>query len=815
LTVAGLRVSVRELCEFTAKRGDLDLRFTPAPTAQQGIEGHGIVAGRRLSSSATYRRELPLEAVHGNLLVVGRADGYDSHTHRLEEVKTHRGPLERLPDNHRALHWAQARCYGAMLCQAQGHASITIALVYYDIGSGVETVVERCETREALQADFASACEVFQAWAQREAEHRRARDAAFASLRFAHTEFREGQRELARQAFHAVRRGRRLMAQAPTGIGKTVGMLFPVLKAAPEAGLDKIFYLTAKTSGRALAVSALARLARGTVAKPRVIELVARDKACLHPDKACHGESCPLARGFYDRLPAARARALEVAPPDIDPTVDPRAHVESVAREHAICPYYLTQELVRWADVVVADYNHFYDASALLHAATLAHEWRVAVLVDEAHNLPDRAREMHSVSLHSTSLETLSKAWPRGGLPRRAIDRLRRAWRPLVTPVTMPYTPMPMPDAWVKAVAASASDLAEHFARHPEQLDPALLELHLALLRFDALASTFGDHSIFDVTVPSLDAPAGLRRSASKPTAHAAPASARALRRTPPSTLSIRNVVPASFVAPRHAAAHAVMLFSATLEPARFYLDMLGMPDDTAVLDVESPFRADQLEVHIARHVSTRWRDRERSIDPIVDIIAEQHRRRPGNYLAFFGSYEYMERVANAFAAVRPEIPTWRQSRGMSEAERETYLEHFEDRDDSGGIGFAVLGGVFAEGIDLPGERLLGVFIATLGMPQVNAVNEAICDRLQSKFGFGFDYAYRFPGLRKVVQAAGRVIRSPDDQGVVHLIDDRFAIPDVSCLLPRWWGVGRDARSFGDREDLRLAWTSFREFETK
>ena len=388
-------VAVRTLCEFTAKRGDLDLRFTPAPSAQQGIEGHQAVAARR---GPGFQAELALAGEHRHLRVRGRADGYDPHSQRLEEFKTFKGELSRQPANHRGLHWAQARIYGWLLCRRLGLARLTIALVYVDIATTHETVLLQDCTADDLRTHFEAACERFLDWADREMAHRAQRDGALAALRFPCDGFRTGQRALAEAVYRAARAGRCLMAQAPTGIGKTLGTLFPVLKACPGERIDKIFFLTAKGSGASMAMQALQTLGTGRSGVGlRVIELAAREKACEHPDKACHGDSCPLARGFYDRLPAAREAAAAQGQLD-------RQALREIGLAHGVCPYYLGQEMVRWSDVVVGDYNYYYDSGGLLHALALANQWRVVVLVDEAHNLVERARSMYSASLHHACL---------------------------------------------------------------------------------------------------------------------------------------------------------------------------------------------------------------------------------------------------------------------------------------------------------------------------------------------------------------------------------------------------------------------------
>jgi DNA excision repair protein ERCC-2 len=744
-------VSVKELCAFTAKAGDLDLRFTPSPTAQEGVAGHKIVAARRPS---TQLAEVVVKGTFEGVAVRGRADGYDPSKTRLEEVKTCRGGPDRVPDNHRSLHWAQAETYAHLICREDKLPEMTVALVYFDIGTREESALERQLDAVQLQALFEDRCQRFGLWAASEIAHRAARDGALSALAFPHSEFRAGQRELAEATYRGAREGRCVLAQAPTGIGKTVGTLFPALKALASRQLDKVFFLTAKTSGRQLALEGLKTIAAGRPLPLRVIELVAREQACEHPDKACHGEACPLARGFYDRLPAARQAAID------SPFLD-RERVRSIALAHDVCPYYLGQELVKWSDVVVGDYNHFFDPSAMLHGMTRANDWRVVVLVDEAHNLVERGRAMYSTALSLRALRAVARLAQPG--VKRALKAVDRCWKELVGGQASDYLVHDeLPSRFTDRLDAAVAAISACQAEHPHGIDPPTLQLFFDLNRFARLAESFGAHSLFDSTRL---APGAAGRA--------------------DSILCVRNVVPAPHFAPRFAAAQSVTLFSATLSPTDFYREMLGLPAQTVVLDVESPFSAEQLRVRTARHISTRFGDRATSVAPIAALIAEQFDAAPGNYIAFFSSFDYLEQVANELLRARPNLAVWRQAARMSEAEQQAFLAHF--RADGEGVGFAVLGGRFAEGIDLPGRRLVGAFVATLGLPQVNPVNEHMRRLMDRQFGMGYEYTYLYPGLRKVVQAAGRVIRSASDRGTVHLIDDRYTHSRVRALLPRWW----------------------------
>ncbi|OCW20385.1 ATP-dependent DNA helicase [Pseudomonas sp. S3E12] len=745
-------VAVRALCEFTAKVGDLDLRFTPSPSAQEGIAGHRTVASRR---SAHYQNEVALEGDYQQLKVRGRADGYDPDANRLEEVKTYRGDLAAQPANHRQLHWAQAKVYGWLMCQKLGLTDIDVALVYFDIVGEGETLLNQRFQADELQAFFNQQCALFLGWARQEMQHREARDAAAQTLGFPHADFRPGQRTLAESVYKAVSTGRCLMAQAPTGIGKTIGTIFPLLKALAPQQLDKVFFLTAKTPGRKLALDAAKVLQASSDLPLRVLELVARDKACEHLDKACHGDACPLAKGFYDRLPAARLAASRVRLLD-------QHNLRDVALAHGVCPYYLSQEMARWADLVVADYNYYFDFGAMLFGLAQLSQWRAAVLVDEAHNLVERARSMYSASLDQYSLKILRDTAPEP--LKKPLQRLNREWNALHKDQLAPYQAYSLrPDKLLQALNLCTSALGDYFNDHPEALSGDLQAFYFEALQFTKVAELFNEHFIFDISKRQL----GGKRSSS--------------------TLFLRNVVPAEFIRPRLTAARSSVLFSATLSPRHYYADLLGLPADTAWVDVESPFKAEQLHVRIVGDISTRFVHRQASLAPIVELIARQFARQPGNYLAFFSSFDYLQQVAQLLAETHPQIPLWQQSRGMAEAERQGFLDQFTEH--SQGVGFAVLGGAFGEGIDLPGTRLIGAFIATLGLPQLNPVNEQIKLRMAAIFGAGYDYTYLYPGIQKVVQAAGRVIRSQHDRGVVMLMDDRFGEARVRQLLPEWWTV--------------------------
>ncbi len=413
--------------------------------------------------------------------------------------------------------------------------------------------------------------------------------------------------------------------------------------------------------------------------------------------------------------------------------------------------------MARWCDLVVADVNRMFDQSALLHALVNQNQWRASLLVDEAHNLVDRARGMYSVRLDQQRLLRARKTAPK---PLKGpMNRVARAWQELVReqqsaasePVFLEALPARLPGA----LQGLNSALSDYLADNPPDL--TLQQLLFESVGFLKLAEQFGDHSLCQFHRP------GRGRA----------------------SVSIQNLIPADFLAPRFESAGPVLLFSATLSPGVYHRDLLGLPEDTRFTSLPSPFRAEQLQVNFTPRISTRKPDRAASLSPIAGLIARQYRERPGHYLAFFSSFDYLRQVADRLAEQAPHIPQRRQAPGMGPEARQAFLSAFQESEPA--VAFAVLGGVFSEGIDLPGEQLIGAFVATLGLPPFDPWHEVLRERLEARFGAGYDYTYRIPGLQKVAQAAGRVIRTPEDQGVIWLIDDRFLKPVNRALLPGWW----------------------------
>jgi DNA excision repair protein ERCC-2 len=749
---------VRALCEFAAKRGDLDTRFTPSPSGKEGIAAHQWVQRKRPKH---YEAELSLQGQIGPLLLRGRADGYDPRKNRLEEIKTHLGDAKKIPEHHQALHWAQAKVYGALLCSTRNLESIELCLVYIDYLSLKESVLTQDCSATELQQFALDLAEQYAQWHAEQELHRSQRNFYLSQLKFPFENFRAGQGDMARAIYAAGTRSsagadypNQVLVQAPTGIGKTLASLFGSLRAMPVAPMDKLFYLTPKNSGKALAWHGLEKILDVPQSKSplRVLELIAKEKACEFPDNECHPLSCPLAAGFYDRLARARQQAAQHGWLN-------QSAVREIALEHQICPYYLSQEMVRWVDVVIGDYNYYCDSSAMLFGLSAGLDWQVGVLLDEAHNVLERARAMYSAQLEQASIKLLRKQAPR--VLRNSFVTLDRLWTTTFASYQQPYGVLTeLPRSLIEGLNKLVRKVMDYFVQYPAEQQPLLKDFMFKAMQLLALAEQVDQHCLVDVTRTAL---------------------AESV------VLSIRNIIPARQLAPRWNYAKLTVLFSATLTPMQSVVPILGLREDTLQLDIAAPFSADQLNVSVTKHLSTRFNQREQSLRAIADIIANQYRAQSGNYIAFFSSYSYMQNALKCLQEHHTDIPVCIQTSKMTDLEQQQYLAQFTEQSQQ--VGFAVLGGSFSEGIDLPGRRLIGAFIATLGMPQLNEINDQFKNRIEQLLGDGFDRVYLYPGLQKVVQAAGRVIRTPQDRGTIWLLDERYAKQNVRALLPSWWNV--------------------------
>ena len=803
-----IRLSVRELVEFLLRTGSIDSRFTGFDRANEGARIHRRLqkaAGEGYAAEVFLTAERTMEGI--GFTIEGRADGIftdEDGTVVIDEIKTTAAPTDAITEDMNPCHWAQGMVYGAICAEQRELETLDVRLTYYQIDTDEIIRYTRHFSAAELDAFLNDLLRQYLPWARRQLDWVEARNRSLGALQFPFPVYRPGQRALAGEVYRACAAGKaeqkggtRLFCQAPTGIGKTMSALFPALKAMGEGKGEKIFYLTARNTTQAAAEDAVARL---RAAQPglalRSVTLTAKEKSCLHPDAeghpACLPEVCPFANGYYDRRKDALVALLDGS------GSFSRAALADTARQFSVCPFELGLDLSEWCDVVIGDYNYLFDPVVhLKRFFDAAGDW--LFLIDEAHNLPDRARAMYSAQFAKSSLTEAKRALGKGksslktalskadkvflaarkacaqAAPRTGAEpagETEPAQINLLPAEAAPDFALPqplyardgtvflqqLPAALPAALRAVHTPLQDWLEQNPE--DPAhaqLLELYFALQDIARTADRYDSHFVTQLTARGSEL-----------------------------ELHLLCLDPAPFVDASLAAGRSAALFSATLTPPAFYRSVLGCADARAVA-LPSPFPPENLGLFCLPGISTRYRQREASVPAVADALAALARGKTGNYLAFFPSYAYLQQVYEAFAARWPDIPTLVQQRSLDDAGRAEFLAQFVPRPAQTLLGFAVMGGIFGEGVDLVGDRLIGCAIVGVGLPQVNPRQEMLRRYYEEQSGCGFDYAYRYPGMNKVLQAAGRVVRTPQDKGVVLLLDDRFAQPDTACLFPPHW----------------------------
>ncbi|MEE4360780.1 MAG: ATP-dependent DNA helicase [Pseudomonadales bacterium] len=750
------RVSVGHLAAFVHRHGDLGRSDNPPVRAFEGLrrqQCHQAAQGTR------YRREVRLEGRWEErgvrLLVAGRADGVEIGPHGVvvEEIKTFRGDVSTARQRAGAMHDAQAMLYAAMLlATAAPETGVPrVRVLYLDADAERLERFEHAPTREALAAFFARTCAAYLSWLTAEAAYRTQRDAALEQLSFPMARFRPGQRGLARTVFRTLRDGETLLAEAPTGIGKTLAVLYGSLRVLPRGAFERVLYLTMRGSGRRLALEAARQLREQGVGL-RVVELLAREKVCLMPDTPCRADACPYAAGYYDRRRVAMRALLgdeAGAPALLDAD-----RVGAVARAHQVCPAALQHDVARHCDLVVGDVNYAFDPFARQGALVDADDGAAAVLVDEGHHLADRVREMHSAALDVAVLRRLlGEASSAGCSWTRGLRRCIRALRALPDEPTLADCA-----ALLESVDATTRDIAGWLAEAPS--GPLILRVQRAfgeLLRFTEVAQLAR----------------GGEGAAWCPLHE--PGSGR---------LALRCLAAGSRLAALCAPFAGLVVFSATLSPMGRSLEALGLPADTRCLRLPCPFPRERRLVLLVDDIDLRHAARERALPALVTLVMGLVRARPGHHLVFAPSFAYAERLATALGESLPEAEIPLQTPAMDEGARSAFLGAFEVPDGRTRIGCAVSGGIFSEGIDLPDDCLRGVIIAGLPLPAPDIERRA----MEVYHGAsGFDLVFRQPAMTKVLQAAGRVIRGEQDLGTICLVDRRFAAPAYRQLLPAEW----------------------------
>lgn len=763
-----LRVSVRRLVEYSLRTGDLAFDFVGAggDRAVEGTRAHQRV---QQSRPEEYTPEVYIshDVQHDDFAVkiTGRIDGVFHYPGQviIDEIKSVTRSLDyyEAEENQDPLHWGQAKVYAYLYALQEGLSQIVVQLTYVHIDSHKTFEPSRQYSFTELEEFFNQLLHRYLHWASTLEKWLMKRDASIKELEFPFNTYRPGQRRMALDVYRAIEQQEQLIVEAPTGIGKTMAVIFPAVKAMGSGLIEKFFFLTAKTTGRIVAQNALDDLRKKGL-KLKSLTLTAKDKICFNPESACNGEECQYAKGYFDRINEAVETAFQR-------DALTREVIEEIAGTYTVCPFELSLDLSIWVDCIICDYNYVFDPRVYLRrffGDDLEEKKNFSFLVDEAGNMVDRSREMFSAELFKKPLLELR---------RNVKGEAPGVYRTLGTINTRMVKFKKECEEFGKPLAQEdfPSDLLPHLRRFTSAAEKwlvrgiktnfrqNLMEMYFDLSWFIKVADAY--YEAYSFCMEKVKDDFRIKLYCMDPSQQL--------------TLALERC-------------QSVVFFSATLSPMDYFRHILGCDPSAKQMALPSPFPPENFCLVAANRISTLYKYRERTKMSVARAIQSLVNHGPGNYLVFFPSYQYLKMVYECFVLLSPRVDRIVQTPGMTETQREEFLERFTEDNRSEGntlVGFAVMGGIFGEGIDLVGDRLNGAVVVGVGLPGISLERELIkqyFDRLQ---GSGFEYAYLYPGMNRVFQAAGRVIRSGQDRGVVLLIGHRFTTPQYSYLFPSHW----------------------------
>jgi len=759
--MVNIRISVRALVEHLLRRGDLSMSFDISSRASLFASNH---AHQKIQKSRPqpYATEVPLFYRAANerftLDIQGRIDGlYElAGSVVIEEIKTTRKDFDDFIKQNSELHWAQVKVYAAIYAIENDLERILTQLTYGHMESGEVRTYFQEYRKDELRIFLIDLLEQYFEWIERIEDWYKERDRSIITSDFPFESFRTGQRQMIRDVSAIIEQEEQIIIQAPTGIGKTVAVLFPAIKAIAEGHIQKIFYLTSRTTGRLIAVKTLEELRKGGL-RVKSVTLTAKEKICFNPDKNCTPDECAFAKGYYDRIIAARESLFSEDAFTAD-------KITAIARAHKICPFEFSLDIALWIDCIICDLNYVFDPRVYLKRFFLENSIDCTFLIDEAHNLVDRSREMYSAKIEKTDFLKLRRLIKNkksevyhaaGDVNRKMLEMKKmvgeedRAWQE------------ERPEELLPLLKYLITCLERRLSSHPgSPQTQEMLDHYFAVSWFLKVSELYDKNY------------------------------ATCLEKTYRSfSTKLYCIDPSEQLRETFERANSSVLFSATITPMSYFAQMLGLKDSVEKLVLPSPFPPENLCLLVSDTVSTLYRNRFQTKEALVQTIGTLVEAKKGNYMVYFPSYEYLRMVHPLYETAFPHHKILVQTHEMREDERVNFLTNFSEENDRTLVGFVVMGGIFGEGIDLVGDRLSGAAIVGVGLPGISLEREMIRHHFSENQMSGFDYAYRYPGLIRVFQAAGRVIRTENDRGSILLIDQRYSQSQYKDLFPQEWQV--------------------------
>ncbi|WP_436376272.1 ATP-dependent DNA helicase [Cytobacillus sp. BC1816] len=751
-----IKISVRSLVEYVYKSGSIETGFRSAVPLSEGTRIHQRI--QKLYGEEDQKEVYLQEALtfyHLDFQLEGRCDGLliRNEEHIIDEIKSVSLPLSEIDEFAYPVHWAQAKCYAFMYAKDHNLPEMRVQITYVQSKTDEVKRFQQSYSFRELEEFILYLLESYFPYADLRVQHQQELTKSIQELAFPFPAYRNGQRKFAGAVYKTIAEEKNLFANAPTGIGKTISTLFPALKAIGEGHIQRIIYATAKTITRQAAEGAVAIMGDGGL-NLKSVTITAKDKICFKEETNCQKDSCEFANGYYDRINHAVLDLLKKE------NMITRKTIENYAMKHKVCPFEFSLDAAYAADAIIGDYNYIFDPRVSLKRLLEEEKKKTALLIDEAHNLVDRGREMYSSSLEKSAFLQLSRSFKgRDKGIHTSAKQVNGIFIALKKKCgeNQEVAEKDPPEELFEVLEEFVQNAENYLGQNRSNTDEELLEVFFAAQNFIRIGKLYDERFVTYIQKQRNDL-----------------------------IIKLFCLDPSNLLRKARKGYKSAIFFSATLMPLNYYLDMLGFQEEDYIVSVPSPFSKDQAKVYI-QPLSTRYRDREGSIEPIVSTIKDMLKGQKGNYLIFFPSYQYMENVYERFSHEEMHVHTIIQKTGMDEEEREEFLDAFQPNASGTLLGFAVMGGVFSEGIDLQGDRLNGVFVVGVGLPQIGFERDMMKAYFQQQGKNGYDYAYTYPGMNKVLQAGGRLIRSENDTGMIVLMDDRYVQAKYQALLPDEW----------------------------
>jgi len=756
-----IKISVRNIIEFVHRYGDIvsSTMGTSPARMEEGTRAHVKVQKERVKEDSSYEKEQYLKYVISfddiRFTVDGRADGMVMGKY-IEEIKSTYAPLEDVDEDYNRLYWAQVMFYGFMYMEEHKTENILLLLTYYNLDTEVTKTFERTYSYEELKTYVTETIEEYLKYVREDARWKKERNASLKEMQFPFLNYRTGQRDLAVDVYRTIRQGGKLFAKAPTGIGKTISTLFPAVKAIAEGEADRIFYLTAKGTLKTVAEEAV-EIIKNKGGSVKFLTITSKEKICLNDEVNCNPDKCTFAEGHYDRINECILDILK------NERSYSKEMILSYAKKYRVCPFELSLDLTYFSDLIICDYNYVFDPRVYLRRFFEDVRENYIFLVDEAHNLVDRSRDMYSAVLSKDMIMEAKKAGDKFSYLKRSLTKINKRFiemRKVLEETDGKQTYFGVADELIFVLKdfLMAFEIFQKEVREDFEGRDKILDLFFAVNSFLNISELYNDgYMTYE------------ENSGSNV------------------IIKLFCVYPRDILIDVFKRAKASILFSATLSPMSYYFDVLGGEEADYRKTLGSPFPKENLKVYLDREVDTRYKKREESFESISENIYKMASGKNGNYIAFFPSYKYMRDVHTIFTEKYGSFfEIYIQEPSLGEKERDEVLSLFYMEREKSFVAFMVLGGIFSEGIDLAGDALIGTSVVGVGYPQVSYERDLIRDYF-AKDNLGFEYAYIYPGINRVLQAAGRVIRSETDQGLVLLMDLRYSWAQYKHLLPVEW----------------------------